>query len=226
MNLFNCDCLEEIKKISNNSIHCIITDPPYKTNSRWCAWSSWWMFQKDINKKWNVFNFNSIEIKDYAPEFYRILKDWSHCYIMTNHTNLINMLNIFTWNWFYFIKSLIWNKSNKIMWQYYMSQFEYILFFRKWFWKKINNCWTSDIIDIPNKKEKWQDWKNLHDTEKPVKLMEILINNSSKEWEIVLDPFMWIWSVWIACKNLNRNFIWIEIDKIYFEIAKNRIDNL
>lgn len=46
--------------------------------------------------KGKVFNFNSIDCSTYAPEFYRILKDGSHCYVMTNHINLIKMLNTFT----------------------------------------------------------------------------------------------------------------------------------
>jgi DNA modification methylase len=36
---------------------------------------------------------------------------------------------------------------------------------------------------------------------------------------------MWSWTTWLACKNLNRDFIWIELDEKYFEIAKNRIEN-
>ena len=67
--------------------------------------------------------------------------------------------------------------------------------------------------------------QNLHDTEKPVELMKVLIENSSIENEVVLDPFMGIGSTGIACKELNRNFIGIELDDKYFEIAKERIEN-
>ena len=142
---------------------------------------------------------------------------------MTNHINLIHILNTFTANGFHFIKSLIWDKGNKIMGQYYMSQFEYILFFRKGKGIKINDCGTSDILSVPNKKLKDTNGKNLHDTEKPVDLMKILIENSSAENELVLDPFMGIGSTGIACMNTNRNFIGIELDQKYFEIAEKRI---
>jgi len=54
------------------------------------------MLQKDINKKGQVFAHNNIDCSEYAPEFYRVLKDGSHCYVMTNHINLIHMLNTFT----------------------------------------------------------------------------------------------------------------------------------
>ena len=109
------------------------------------------------------------------------------------------------------------------MGQFYMNQFEYIMFFRKGKARKINNCGTSDILNIPNKKTQI-DGKNLHDTEKPIKLNRILVENSSNEKDIVLDPFMGIGGCGIACKELNRNFIGIELDKKYFEIAKQRIE--
>ena len=107
-----------------------------------------------------------------------------------------------------------------------MSQFEYILFFRKGRAKRINNCGTSDIIAVPNKKLKGVDGKNLHDTEKPVESMEILIGNSTNEGDVVLDPFMGIGSAGIACKNLNRKFIGVELDEGYYDIAKERIKGL
>lgn len=144
---------------------------------------------------------------------------------MTNHINLIHMLNTFTECGFHFIKSLIWNKGNKIMGQYYMSQFEYILFFRKGKGIRINNCGTSDILSVPNTKSKDENGKNLHDTEKPVELMQILVENSSKENDIVIDPFMGIGTTGVGCLNTNRRFIGIELDENYFNIAKNRIEN-
>ena len=188
--LINGNCLDTLKNIPNGSIDLIVTDPPYPTTSRGNAGNSGGMLQKDINKKGKVFTYNNINCKEYAPEFYRLLKDGSHCYVMTNHINLIDMLNTFTDVGFHFIKSLIWNKGNKIMGQYYMSQYEYILFFRKGKGKKINNCGTSDILSISNKKTKDKDGKNIHDTEKPIELMEVLVNNSSQENELILDPFM------------------------------------
>lgn len=172
-----------------------------------------------------MFEHNSIDCSVYAPEFYRVLKDGSHCYVMTNHINLINMLNTFTNCGFHFIKSLIWDKGNKIMGQYYMSQFEYILFFRKGRGVKINNCGTSDILSIPNKKTKDEFGKNLHDTEKPVELMKILIENSTKVGDTVFEPFCGVGATAIACKQTNRNCIACELDKNYYNKAKERIDN-
>lgn len=104
-----------------------------------------------------------------------------------------------------------------------MSQFEYILFFRKGKGIKINNCGTSDIISIPNIKTKDSMGKNLHDTEKPVALMELLVKNSSQEKQIVYDPFMGIGSTGVACIRTKRNFIGFEKDKNYFLISRKRL---
>ena len=222
--IYNEDCMEGMKQIPNNSIDLIATDPPYKTTSRGNAGNSGGMLQKEVNLKGKVFKHNDISPKDYVPEFYRVLKDGSHCYIMTNHVNLQKILNVCTENGFKFIKSIIWDKGNKIMGQFYMSQFEYILFFRKGRGIKINNCGTPDILSIPNKKTKDKNGKNLHDTEKPIDLMKILIENSSKENDLVLDPFMGSGTTAIACLNTDRQYIGFELDPDYYNQATKRLE--
>ena len=144
----------------NVVVDMIFTDPPYRVTARGNAGNSGGMLQKSINRKGKVFEYNNIEIEDYLPKFYKILKETGHCYIMTNHKNLTHFLKVID-EWrdenghgFNFIKCLIWDKSNKIMGQYYMNQFEYIIFLRKGRGVKINHCGTSDIISVPNKKTK------------------------------------------------------------------------
>lgn len=225
--LYNVDCIELMKKMESESIDLIVTDPPYKTTKRGGTGNSGGMCKKkEFSDGKGGFKHNDVPIKVFVPELYRVLKEGSHCYIMTNHVNLQEMLNTCTESGFHFIKCLIWDKGNKIMGQCYMSQFEYILFLRKGKHKKINNCGTSDILSIPNKKTKDENGKNLHDTEKPVNLMKILVENSSNENDLVLDPFMGIGSTGVACLNTNRRFIGIELDEKYFNIAKERLENL
>ena len=65
----------------------------------------------------------------------------------------------------------------------------------------------------------------LHPTQKPVALLEYLIKTYTSEGEVVLDSCMGSGSTGVACKNLNRNFIGIELDDKYFEKAKERIEN-
>ncbi len=222
--LINGNAIDFMKTLEDESIDLIVTDPPYKVTARGNAGTSGGMMQSKLSMQGKIFKHNDIRPIEYIPEFYRLLKDGSHCYIMTNHVNLQEMLNTATECGFHFVKSLIWNKGNKIMCQFYMSQFEYILFFRKGKGKKINNCGTADILNVPNKKTKGEDGKNIHDTEKPVELMKILIENSTQEGELVLDPFIGVGAVGVACKELNRDFIGIELDEKYYNIAYKRIN--
>lgn len=225
--VFNANMVDTLTNLveMKQTVDCIITDPPYKTTPKGCSGNSGGMLQKDINKKGQVFKHNDCDIRVWLPLCYKVLKETGHFYIMTNHKNLHEYLNVAKENGLHFIKSIIWNKGNKIMGQYYMSQFEYILFFRKGAGVKINNCGTPDILNVPNTKTKNKDGKNMHDTEKPVELMKILIENSTKKGEIVLDPFAGYGSVPIACMETGRNFIGVEIDKEYYERTLDRIDN-
>ena len=228
IHLINDDCKNLFKQIPDGSVDLVVTDPAYKTTKRGISvnTTTGGLVRSDLGKQGKIFKYNEIKPIEYIPELYRILKEGSHCYIMTNHVNLYEMLTVAQDHGFHFIKSLIWNKGNKIMGQCYMSQFEYILFFRKGKHKKINNCGTSDILDIPNKKQKDPNGNNLHDTEKPVPLIQILIENSSNPNDLVCDPFVGIGSCPIACKITGRRFIGSEIDSKYFDIAKTRLSDL
>ena len=223
--LYNGNCLELMKLIPDKSIDLILTDPPYKITARGNGGNSGGMFQKKEVNNGKVFKVNDLEIEDWLPEFYRVLKDGTHCYIMTNNKNITHYLSVIDSSLFHFIKNLIWVKDNKIMGQTYMSQFEYVIMLRKGKHKRINDCGQGDVLQIPNKKMKNLEGKTIHDTEKPVKLNEILIANSSNEGEIVLDPFMGVGSCGVACINTNRDFIGIELDEGYYNIAKERIES-
>lgn len=221
----NEDCLVAMGRIPDCSIDCVITDPPYKTTARGSSGNTGGMLAKKINMQGKVFKANDIVISDWLPTLYNKLKEGGHCYIMTNHVNLHNYLNVAKNTGFHFIKSLIWDKGNKITGRFYMSQFEYILFLRKGKGVKINNCGTSDIISIKNKKTKDAHGENIHDTEKPVALLEILIQNSSNEDETILDPFFGSGNIAIACLNTERNFMGSDLDKDCYNGAVERLGN-
>ena len=221
--IYNEDCLEGLKKIHDNSIDLICTDPPYRLTSRGGYSNTGGMLKKDLTKKGYVFDNNDCSVKEWMPILYRVLKEGSHCYIMINHTNLIEYLNVSKDCGFHFIKSLIWDKQNKIMGQAYMSQFEYILFLRKGSFKKVCDSGISDILSFPNKKTKDRNGDNLHDTEKPIGLMQLLIMQSTKEDDLVLDPFMGIGTTAIAAIKAKRNYIGFELSPNYCKVAEERI---
>lgn len=85
-----------------------------------------------------------------------------------------------------------------------------------------DKAYPTSIIEFSNRKSK----PLLHPTQKPVELLEYLIKTYTNEGETVLDNCMGSGSTGVACKNLNRKFIGIELDDTYYEIAKNRINGV
>ena len=223
--ILNTDCLIGMKGIPDESIDCIVTDPPYKITSRGNAGNSGGMMRTELSLKGKIFKHNDINIEDYLPEFYRVLKDGTHCYIMCNHVNLTHFLKVIDESKFHFVKCLIWEKGQKIMGTFYMNQFEYIIFLRKGKARPINDCGSSDVISIPNIKPKDKSGANLHDSAKPVPLFQFLIKNSTNKGETVLDPFMGSGTTAIACINTGRNYVGFEIDEKFHDACVKRIRN-
>ena len=222
--IINQDCLIGFNDFPDKSVDLICTDPPYRITSRGLYGNCGGMLKNKKVMTGKVFEHNNCNVNDWMPQLYRVLKDGSHAYIMCNHINLIEYLNVAVKCGFHFIKSLIWDKKYKIMGTAYMSQFEYILFFRKGQFKQVNDCGISDIISIPNDKPKDENGNNLHDTPKPVELMKILIEQSTDKGDIVLDPFMGIGSTAIASVLSERKYVGFELDPKYYDIACRRIE--
>lgn len=216
--IYNEDCLEGMKKLPDGSIDLIVTDPPYKTTPRGSFGGTGGILKDELNMKGKVFVHNNITIHDWIGELYRVLKESGHCYIMCNNTNLNEFLTQIKKAEFNIFKTLIWKKDNCITNQYYMDSHEYIIFCRKGKAVKINNCGTKSVLEIANPKNK------IHPTEKPIKLMEILIENSSNPGDIVLDPFLGSGTTTVAAVNTNRHYIGFELDEKYFDIACQRLD--
>ena len=215
--LYLGDSLKIMSQFKDNSIDLIITDPPYYVD----AGGSGYYVKRNNNNVMKLAKGNNLfqdspKLKDYINILYRILKNNSHAYIMINNINLKQFLKEIEKSKFELCQILIWEKSTKIWNPYFMLNHEYILLLRKGN-KNINNYDYSTVIKIPMIKKH-------HITEKPVRLMEIFIESSSKENDIVLDCFMGSGTTGIAAKRNNRKFIGIEIDKKYFDIAEKRIN--
>lgn len=229
--LFNDDCLSVFKHLQDESIDLFITDCPYKIVSGGCTNIKRkddcggmlnkrnTFIQEDV-KTGKMFKHNDIKFSDWLPDVYRVLKEGSHCYIMINARNLKDLQVEAEKVGFIFQNIIVWDKGNATPNKYYMNAYELILMLRKGRAKNINDMGTKNILNIKN----IIGTKN-HPTEKPVELMEILVKNSSNEGDLVLDCFMGTGSTGVACKNLNRDFIGIEIDEKYFDIACERIND-
>lgn len=226
------DCLEVMNDIPDKSIDLVLTDPPYKIISGGVTIipnknePKGIFNRRDKRKDWNdnarngkMFNHNDIKFSQWIPEIYRVLKDSSHFYVMCNDRNMQELLNVCTHNKFKLVNILAWKKNNVTPNRYYMKNMEFILLFRKGRAKSINNLGSKQCFEINNLRNK------NHPTEKPISLMKILIENSSNMGDLILEPFAGAGSTIIACKELNRNYIGIEISPEYCEIIRKRIAN-
>jgi DNA modification methylase len=228
MKLINWECLEEMDKLIEQwiKVDAIITDPPYEiSNSRggmmerdnrnfikqidWMDMTKWFDINNFLNKTMKMFNHkqdylwvyfcSNKQLNKYLE--FAISNKYQYWVLVWHKTNPAPLCNNKYLNDIEFIVYIKW-KNSRILWNYYTKSLVY----------------TSTV----NKKDKKEFW---HPTIKPVELMEKFIINHSNENQTILDPFMWSWTTWVACKNLNRDFIWIELDENYFNIAKERINN-
>lgn len=235
MKLYNDDCLNVLKTIETESVDCVVTDCPYHIVSGGCSNDKVTfgryntcgeiLDKRGTNashtyiKQGKIFEHNDIEFKDWLPEVYRVLKPNTHCYVMINARNVKELQESAEEVGFAFQNLIVWDKGNSVPNKYYMNSYELILMLRKGKARNINKMGTSNILRVPNiiRNKK-------HPTEKPFELMQILVENSTNKGDIVLDPFMGVGGVGIACKKTGRGFIGIEIDNRYFQIAKNQIN--
>lgn len=218
--IINDDSIVAMRNMESESVDLLITDPPYRIitggnhNGRNLERPKGML---SGNRK--LFSYQNVKISDWMSDVYRVLKNGSHAYIFTNVLNLTNMLNESQKAGFKIHNLLVWEKNNCVCSQYYMKNCEYVLFLRKGKAKYINNIGKSKTVHqfsniIGNK---------THPCEKPVDLLKFYILNSSKEGEVVFDPFCGTGSALVAASELGRNFLGYEIDKKYFDVAERRL---
>ena len=218
--LYCDDCLNIMKRIESESIDLIVTDPPYlikyKTNHR---------KNKDHDFCSEILNDDNEQlIIDYIKECYRILKNNTAMYMFCN-CDKVDFFKQELENAGFKIKNMIiWVKNNWTagdLKAQFGKQYEIIFLVnkgRKYFnGKRITDVWMFDRISGK---------KQLHQNQKPVDLLKQCILKHSDENDIVFDGFMGSGSTGVACIKTGRKFIGVELDKKYFEIAKERIENL
>ena len=214
--LYQGDCLNIMKDIKNESVDLIVTDPPYLID-----------YQSNRRKKMDKFNKikndkgNHILIQEYLKECHRIMKNNTAIYCFCSWHNIDFFKKEFEKH-FKLKNIIVWNKNNHGTGDLkgsYAPKYEFILFGHKGR-TLLREKRIADVIDcakIPS--------KNLtHPTEKPQKLLEIFIKQSSDEGAIIFDGFMGTGSCGIVAKKLNRKFIGVELDSAYFNIAYERLE--
>jgi DNA modification methylase len=189
------DCLEEMKKIPDKSIDLVLTDPPYGVNLEYDVY-------KDTKENWYKLMGGVI------PEMKRIAE-----------MVILPSCQIKRLNWIYNNFPPDW----LICWYKGSTGCSAHIGFNDWephlVYGKQKGVWMHDYFQARND-EKMGNYG--HPCPKPIAWAKWLIEKSKSQ--SVLDPFMGSGTTGVACKELGRNFIGIEISPAYFEIAKRRIE--
>ena len=225
--LYNGDCLGVMKTIPDKSIDMILCDLPYGTTQ--CKWDIIIPF----DKLWEQYN--------------RVIKDNGAIVLFGNEpfSSKLRVSNIknYKYDW-------IWKKSNVMGFlnanKRPLKETENIMVFNTKIYNPQgllpNNKWknrggkSTDVLgefknvnfskskNYPRTILEYKNDRGLHPTQKPVALCEYLIKTYTNDNDLVLDNCMGSGTTGVACIKTNRNFIGIELNKDYFEIAKERIE--
>ena len=216
--LYNGDCLEVMDKLTEEGVKvdCILTDPPYLIDYKCNRRVVLDKFDKILNDK-----NNHEMISKSIEKAYNILNDNSSIYMFCSWHNVDFFKKEFEKK-FKLKNIIVWNKNNHDTGDLkgsYAPKHEFILYGHK------GRCLNKskrlpDVINCDKVKSK----DMVHSTEKPIELLTKFINMSTNEDDIILDCFMGSGSTGVACANINRKFIGIELDNNYFDIASKRIE--
>ena len=233
------DCLELMKDIPDESIDMILCDLPYQeTGNKWDKFIDlkklFSEYRRIIKEDGCIaltgtFKFG-VHLFNIAPDLYKYEWVWEK----DNGTNAPNVnLQPFRVHEFIFVfgKGRVTNGTRTPM-NYFPQKTEGKPYKQKSGrisenWKGgLNNIVTNneDGLRHPKTIQKFNRDRGLHPTQKPVALLEYLIKTYTNEGATVLDNCMGSGSTGVACVNTNRNFIGIELDEKYFNIAKERIE--
>ena len=223
------DCLELMKDIPDKSIDMILCDLPYGTTA--CKWDNvipfeplWEQYNRVIKDNGAIVLFSQMPFTvDLVASNYKDFRyEWiweklsASCHLNTKHMPMKKHENILV-----FYKKLPKYNPQFTEGKPYVAT--YSTHSSNYGKQKDNITTINDGKRYPVDIIKFNNDRGLHPTQKPVELLEYLIKTYTNEGEIVLDNCMGSGTTGVACVNTNRNFIGIELDGGYFEIAKSRI---
>lgn len=216
--IYHGDCLELMPQITDVSVDLIVTDPPYKMTKQGKSCRPNYM-KSGMGE--NLFDGDLPNTKDWMKLCFDKLKLNSHFYVFTNLNSLHEYLDVAKECGFKLHNIISMIKDTKMPNRWYLKYTEFVLFFRKGKAFPINDMTSRDyeFVTMPTFKN-----GKIHISQKPLDFIQKLIINSSNEGELCLDLFSGSGTTAIACMNTKRNFIGMEKEQKYFDIATERVD--
>lgn len=223
------DSKDIIKRIPDNSIDFILTDPPYNLGQHSTGnipLPGRSAMNNDV-AEWDMIDFNP---EEWADEFIRILKPTGNLFIFTSYNQLGRWYKCLDHK-FDTSNFMVWHKTNpapKIFKAGFLNSCEMIFtcWNKKHTWNFISQSEMHNFIESPicMRPERISDPK--HPAQKPVAILKKMIEIATNKNDIIFDPFMGVGSMGVAALSLDRRFIGVEINENYFNAAKKRIDTI
>lgn len=214
--LFQQDAVEWLRGLPAGSVDLMVTDPPYESLEKHRAVGTTTRLKqsKASSNPWFRI-FPNARFGELFAEVHRVLARNAHFYLFTDSETAFIAKPIAEAAGFRFWKPLIWDKQSIGMGYHYRSRYEMILFFEKGK-RRLGDLGVPDILTAPRV-------RNGYPAEKPPRICEILIQQSSAAGELVADPFMGSASVGVAALNLGRRFAGNDIADESLALARTRL---
>jgi site-specific DNA-methyltransferase (adenine-specific)/modification methylase len=240
-------------EIPENSVDLVYADPPYNLSGKKLTLinnKTGGPFYK-MNEDWDKWEYEDYLAftENWISKVWKVLKATGSLYVSCTYHNIAEIIFISKKIGFKLNNVITWYKTNampNITKRTFTHSTEYICWFVKgknWKFnyeklKKFNPHKTKegkpkqlrdfvDFIELPivqgKERIKDQNGRALHPTQKPEKLIELIIIASSDEGDIILDPFFGTGTTGVVASRLKRKWIGIEINEKYFKIAYERI---
>jgi len=239
------DCIEELKKFPDNSIDLIFADPPYNMQLENVLYRPNNTKVDGVDDEWDKFS-SFYEYDDFCTawlkECRRILKDTGTIWVIGSYHNIFRVGNIMLNLGYWILNDVTWYKTNPMpnfMGTRFTNATETLLWCSKrketkkyTFNHKIMKKYNSDKqmtsvwqigLCTGEERLKDEDGKKAHSTQKPEELLKRVILSTTKQGDVVLDPFFGTGTTGAVAKKLKRNYIGIEREPEYIKLAKNRI---
>ena len=215
INKINCqDCLELMKEMPDNCVDLCIADPPYLQDSHGGG-GAFGIRMRDYHKGVDSlgYGFDNVVL----TEIVRVCKKLN-VYIFCSKKQILQILSFFK-DYNYDLLTYIKTNPCPTCNNKYLSDTEYIIYVREKGVKLYGTYATKKKYFL---QENGKSDHN-HPTVKPLNIIKTLISNSSKENDLIFDPFMGSWTTARACRDLGRDFIGSELSEEYCKIGEQRL---
>ena len=246
-NIICGDCIEELKKIPDESVDLIFADPPYFMQTEGELLRTDGTKFLGVEDSWDKFeSYNEYDKFCYKwlKECKRVMRKNASIWVIGSFQNIYRIGFIMQNLGFWILNDVVWSKPNAVpnfsgtrfqnshetlLWCTKSKTAKYTFNYKTMKYlnknKQDKSVWDISIC-IGSERIKGSDGKKVHSTQKPEKLLYKIILSSSKPDDIVLDPFFGTGTTGAVAKKLGRKYIGIEKEKKYIDVARLRIKKI